>query len=212
MAGIGILGGTFDPPHYGHLLLAECAFRQLGLEKVLFIPAGDPYRKASRSVSSPHHRLAMTRLAIAGNPDFEVDPIEVERDGPSYTIDTLKALFLRGETRLTLILGADALEDLPYWRNHDQLQEMARIVVAPKGRSQAEIVEMAGIAGLRESPPVIDMPPVDISGSVIRTRVLQGKPVRYLLPDPVLFYLEEHGLYSGRGDDDEDNPIGEPVA
>lgn len=211
MPGIGILGGTFDPPHYGHLLLAECAFRQLGLEKVLFIPAGDPYRKSSRSVSAPRHRLAMTRLAIAGNPDFEVDPIEVERDGPTYTIDTLKALFLRGETGLTLILGADALEDLPFWRNHEQLQEMARIVVAPKGRSHAEIVEMGGIAGLRESPPIIDMPALDISGTVIRTRVREGMPVRYLLPDPVLFYLEEHGLYTGGDDGDEENPIGELV-
>lgn len=205
MAPIGILGGTFDPPHYGHLLLGECAYRQFGLEKVLFIPAGDPYRKASHRVSAPHHRLAMTRLAVQGNPDFEVDPLEVERDGPSYTIDTLKALHLRGDTDLVLILGADALEDMPHWRDHERLQDMARIVIAAKDRPAAEIVEMAGMAGLRGPLELVDMPPVGISGTTLRARLAEGRPCRYLLPDPVLFYIEEYALYS-RGD--EDNPIG----
>jgi len=211
MAPIGILGGTFDPPHYGHLLLAECAYRQFGLQKVLFIPAGDPYRKASRTVSAPHHRLAMVRLAVQGNPDFEVDDMEIERDGPTYTVDTLKALHLRGDADLVLVLGADALEDMPHWRDYERLQDMARIVVAAKGRSPAEVVELAGMAGFRETPAIVDMPRIGISATEIRNRVAEGRAVRYMLPDAVLYYLEEYGLYSGAGGS-EDNPIGEPVA
>jgi len=211
MAPIGILGGTFDPPHYGHLLLAECAYRQFGLAKVLFMPAGDPYRKASRTVSAPHHRLAMTRLAIQGNPDFEVDEMEVERDGPTYTIDTLKALHLRGDADLVLILGIDAIEDMPHWRDYERIPDLARVVVALKGRSHAEAVELAGMAGLRESPPIVDMPAIGISATEIRTRLAEARAVRYMLPDSVLFYAEEYGLYSGAGGS-EDNPIAEPVA
>ncbi|MGK2965709.1 MAG: nicotinate-nucleotide adenylyltransferase [Tepidiformaceae bacterium] len=192
---LGILGGTFDPPHFGHLLLGECARVQFGLERILFLPAGDPYRKTARAVTPASHRLAMTRIATAANLAFAVDDLEIRRTGPTYTIDTLEALHARGATELVLVLGSDALADLPNWKDHTRLQDLATIAIASKALDAATVATLAREAGLRETPALIEMPPVAISGTVIRARVAAGLPVRYLLPDAVLDYIAEHRLY-----------------
>ena len=125
----GFLGGTFDPPHFGHLFLAECARAQFALERVLFIPAGDPYRK-KRAMTPAAQRLEMTRLAVQGNPGFSVDDLEVRREGPTYTVDTLEELGARGEGAVVFIIGSDALADMRNWKDPRRIEELARLVVA----------------------------------------------------------------------------------
>ena len=180
-----ILGGTFDPPHVGHLVLAECARAQLGARKVVFIPAGDPYRKSDRAVSSAQHRLAMLRLAVAGNPAFAIDERELRREGPTYTVDTLEELRAEGHEHIVLVLGADAVADMPHWKQPDRIRELATLAVAPQDQQPP-------------APPwnlVVDMPPVSISSTLIRRRAASAKPIRYLVSDSVARYIAEHGLY-----------------
>ena len=192
---IGLLGGTFDPPHVGHLVLGECARVQLGLDRVCFMPAGDPWRKAGRDVSSATHRLAMTNLAIAGNRHFDLDEREVERIGPTYTVDTLRALHAQGLDDIVLILGSDALADMPAWREPDVITVLARLAVAPKGADQSEQAWLAAQAGLREPPIPVDMPPLPVSSTLVRERVRARLPIRYLVPEAVEEYIRLHGLY-----------------
>ncbi len=192
---IGLLGGTFDPPHLGHLVLGECARVQLGLDRVYFMPAGDPWRKARRGVSSATHRLAMTHLAIADNPDFHLDEREVERIGPTYTVDTLREMHVQGLDEVVLILGSDALADMPAWREPDVITALARLAVAPKGADESEQAWLAAQAGLREAPIPIDMPPLPVSSTLVRDRVRLGVPIRYLVPEAVEAYIDLHGLY-----------------
>ena len=128
-----LLGGTFDPPHIGHLLAGECARWQFGARQVVFVPAGDPYRKAGRPVSPAADRLAMTRLAILHNDAFVVDDREVRRPGPTYTVDTLREYHASGERDLVLVLGVDALADMPNWKEPAEMARLARIAVALKG-------------------------------------------------------------------------------
>lgn len=188
-----LLGGTFDPPHIGHLLAAESALALPGCKRVAFLPAGDPYRKAPSAASgdapSPVvHRVAMTRLAIAGNPAFFLDEREVHRAGPTYTADTLQELAAEGTTRPYLVLGADALADLPHWRDPNRIREAAAIVIAPRPG-----VDLAGCPY-----PVLDMPAVAISSTDIRRRVRDGLSIRYLVPEEVASYIGQHWLYRAR--------------
>lgn len=199
-----LLGGTFDPPHIGHLVLGECARAQFGAPTVLYIPAGDPWRKTAsvpapggapplepREVSPAEHRLAMIRLATASNPAFVVDEREIRRQGPSYTVDTLEELRAEGHDDLVLVLGADALADLPNWREPERIARLATLAVAPK----------PGSPPLPEGVPphvTIDMPPLAISSTALRERVAAGKPIRYLVPAEVERYIREHGLYVRR--------------
>ena len=192
---IGLLGGTFDPPHLGHLVLGECARVQLGLDRVYFMPAGDPWRKAGRGVSSATHRLAMTHLAIADNPDFHLDEREGERIGPTYTVDTLREMHVQGLDEVVLILGSDALADMPAWREPDVITALARLAVAPKGADESEQARLAAQAGLREAPIPIDMPPLPVSSTLVRDRVRLRVPIRYLVPEAVEAYIDLHGLY-----------------
>lgn len=192
---IAILGGTFDPPHIGHLLLAECVRHQFALESVVLLPAGQPYRKAWREVSPAQHRLAMTNLAAAEDPWLEVDEREVRRDGPTYTVDTLEALRAEGVEQPLLILGFDAVADMPNWKSPGRIAELARIVVALKGHDAAELAGLAWEAKLPYIPEAVDMPDIAVSGTLIRQRIGEGKPVRHLLPDPVLRYVHRHGFY-----------------
>ena len=185
---IGLLGGTFDPPHIGHLALAECARVQLGLDRVHFLPAGDPWRKAGAGVTPRGRRLAMTRLAIAGNPDFLLDAREIERDGPTYTVDTLRELRDEGVGGIALILGGDALADMPAWREPEAIAALATLAVAPRGDEQA--APAAGAAAV-----VVEMPPIALSSTLLRERVRAGKPIRYLTPEAVEAYIRGHGLY-----------------
>ena len=192
---IGVLGGTFDPPHVGHLVLGECARAQLGLERVYFMPAGDPWRKAGSGVSSSAHRLAMTHLAIADNPDFHLDEREVERIGPTYTVDTLRELHAQGMDDVVLILGSDALADMPAWREPDVIAALARLAVAPKEADGGEQAWLAAQVGFDTPPAIVEMPPLPISSTLVRERVREGMPIRYLVPAAVEEYITSHGLY-----------------
>ncbi|MBE7518851.1 MAG: nicotinate (nicotinamide) nucleotide adenylyltransferase [Thermoflexaceae bacterium] len=190
-----VFGGTFDPPHIGHLLAAECARWQAGAREVRFIPAGDPYRKAAREVSPAEDRLAMTRLAILHNDALTVDDREVLRRGPSYTADTLAEYHAEGEQNLVFVIGIDALADMPNWKLPARIGELARLLVALKGEDASAIAPLARAAGLARIPEPLDMPALGISGTLIRGRVRAGKPIRYLVSPAVAGYIEEHGLY-----------------
>jgi nicotinate-nucleotide adenylyltransferase len=192
---IGVLGGTFDPPHVGHLVLGECARAQLGLERVYFMPAGDPWRKAGSGVSSSAHRLAMTHLAIADNPTFHLDEREVERIGPTYTVDTLRELHAQGMDDVVLILGSDALADMPAWREPDVIAALARLAVAPKDADGGEQAWLAAQVGFDTPPAIVEMPPLPVSSTLVRERVREGMPIRYLVPAAVEEYITTHGLY-----------------
>lgn len=195
---IALLGGTFDPPHIGHLVLGECVRWQFDCDRVLFVPAGDPYRKtgtdtaenrraavaAPRIVTPGALRLAMVRLAIAENSCFVADGREVARPGPTYTVDTLRELHAEGCEDLLLVLGSDALADLPNWREPGEIRRLARIVVAAK--------EPGAQTGPFER---VEMPLLHISSTGIRARVAAGEPIRYLVPESVRQFIEHHGLY-----------------
>ncbi len=198
---VAVLGGTFDPPHIGHLVLAECVRSQFACERVLFIPAGEPYRKTGietpenvraplatrRMVSPAALRLEMCRLATEGDPAFAVDDREVRRPGASYTVETLESLHAGGATEIILVLGSDVLADLPNWRSPDRIDELARVVVAPKGFDEAP-----------DHPfPVVDMPRIGLSSTLIRARAAAGKSIRYLVPAPVEAFIRQQGLYTG---------------
>ena len=194
---VGILGGTFDPIHHGHLVIAEEAREALGLERVLLVPAADPPHKPTRRVSSPLHRLAMAELAIAGNPALAVSAIEVERGGASYTVETLEALAAGGIVDPWLILSAEALAGFPAWRQPDRILELCRLAVVPRGG-----YEMLDQAWVREHFPgretrvtFLPGPLLPISGSVVRRRAAAGRSVRYLVPDAVAHYIADHDLY-----------------
>ena len=142
---VGILGGTFDPPHIAHLILAEVAREQLNLDKVLFIPAGDPWRKSDRTVTSGSHRLAMTKLAIKGNAAFEIDDCEIRREGATYTVDTLRELRARlhPDDVLVFLVGQDALADMPHWRDPAGIAEAAVIAIAPRDGAPLPCTDLA---------------------------------------------------------------------
>lgn len=198
---VGILGGTFDPVHIGHLLLAECAREELGLERVIFVPAGRPWRKAAREVSPAEHRLAMLRLAVAGNDAFDVSTIEVEREGPSYTVETLEELRRRDpDASLFFIVGEDALADLPNWRQPQRILELATVAVAARtGEGPSLRQAEAMMPGLVARAVWLRMPVIEISATGIRERVRLGLSIRYRVPAAVEAYIREHGLYVARG-------------
>jgi nicotinate-nucleotide adenylyltransferase len=194
---LGILGGTFDPIHHGHLAIAEDAREVLGLERVLFVPAGLPPHKRERPVTPAGHRLAMVELAIAGNPCFAASRIEVDRDGPSYTADTLEAMHAAGGRDLWFILSGEALAGLPAWHRPARVLELARLAVVPRGGVAAP--DPAWIEqhfpGRADRFTFLSGPLLPISGSVVRRRVAAGRSIRYLVPDPVARYIAEHQLY-----------------
>ena len=190
---LGILGGTFDPPHVGHLILAELAREQLGLDKVRFIPAGDPWRKSFREVTPAERRLEMTLLAVAGNDAFDVDAREVRREGPSYTVETLRELRLELELtdEIFFLAGEDALADLPWWREPAAIAALAWIVVAPR-----EGVELrTDLPFPAERLLRLEMPYIGISSTDLRRRAQQRLSLRYLTPPAVEAYIYDHGLY-----------------
>jgi nicotinate-nucleotide adenylyltransferase len=185
----GILGGTFDPPHLAHLVAAETAYRQLGLDVVTFLPAGVPWQKAGHPVSKPEHRWELTRLATEDVEYFAADPRELRRDGPTYTIDTL-ATFPPDEN-LLLLLGNDAAAGLPTWHRFEELVARVEIVVAPRPGTGREEVERA----VGRKVQWLAMPALEISGTMIRQRVAARESVRFLVPDRVWHYIVEHELY-----------------
>jgi len=196
---LGVLGGTFDPPHIGHLILAEEARLALSLGQVLFVPAGAPWRKAGQELSAREDRLAMVRLAVGDNPPFAVSTLEIEREGPSYTAETLAALSqqLAGDSELFFILGQDSLADLHNWRQPRQIISLARLAVATRTAwepAQAQALEKE-LPGISQRLVWLDMPRIDISSTAVRERVRQGLSIRYWVPPAVEEYIRQHGLY-----------------
>ncbi|MFN0147024.1 MAG: nicotinate-nucleotide adenylyltransferase [Dehalococcoidia bacterium] len=186
-----LLGGTFDPPHIGHLFLAECTRAQFG-GRVVFLPAGDPWRKTTGAVGGRREltpaalRLEMVRLAVRGNRAFSVDDREVRRAGPSYTVDTLRELRAEGDADLVLIVGSDALADMPNWREAAAIPELARVAVALKAGAEVALPAWA---------TAVEMPPLPVSSTLIRSRAAAGLPIRYLVPEPVRRFIAREGLY-----------------
>ena len=198
---IGVMGGAFDPIHVGHLAIAEESREVLGIETVLFIPTGSPPHRAT-AVASADHRLAMTGAAIAGNPGFRLSRIEVDRPGPSYTLDTLTQLAEQvraggGVPDLVLILSAETFHDLPRWHEPRRILELARVAVAPRvGHPTPDRVWLAArFPGLEDRVTYLEGPRLGVSSTAIRARRAAGRSIRYLVPAPVVAYIEEHGLY-----------------
>ena len=185
---IGLFGGSFDPVHHGHLIVARVAAETLGLAEVRFVPAREQPFKVGRHGAGARHRAEMLQLAIAEAPGFAVEPAELERAGPSYTVDTLRALRDREPgIELTLLLGADAAAELGAWHSAAELPGLARIVVF--ARPGSPVPQSPLIAGS------IRVPALDISATEIRRRVREGRPIRYWVPDPVAEYIARHELY-----------------
>ena len=196
---IGVLGGTFDPIHIGHLILAEEARARLNLAEVLFVPAGQPWLRVDSPISPAEHRVEMVRLAIADKPYFKLSTMEIERVGPSYTVDTIAELKaqLGAEDELFFILGWDNLAELPQWNQPSRLIAMCRLVTVPRpGYPPPDLKALEVlIPGLSQRVMLMDKPERDISASVIRSRVAQGLPIHHLVPEPVNRYIKEHELY-----------------
>jgi nicotinate-nucleotide adenylyltransferase len=186
----GLLGGTFDPPHIAHLLAGEVAYRQLGLDRVVFIPAGSPWQKAGRKVSSARHRWEMSHRAVDGVDYFEADEREVHRDGWTYTADTLDTFDPAEE--LVLILGADAARGLPTWQRSADVLARARVAVVPRPG-----VERSDVDSLVKVERWLDMPALPVSGTLIRQRAASGLGIRFLVTERVYQYLDEQNLYRG---------------
>lgn len=197
---IGVLGGTFDPIHNGHLIIAEAARARLNLTEILFVPAGLPWLRMDSPMAAAEHRVQMVRLAIGDKPYFKLSTMEIERAGPSYAVDTiaeLKGQFGGGD-ELFFILGWDSLAELPKWREPERLIKMCHLVAIPRpGYPQPDLKSLeATIPGLAQRAILLDKPEVDISGSVIRNRVAQGLSIGQLVPEPVDRYIREQGLYT----------------
>lgn len=192
---VGILGGTFDPVHIAHLRLAEEARECLRLDEVLFLPAGDPWRKTSRPITSAEHRLAMLRLAVAENEDFGISDLELRRPGPSYTADTLAVLAgERLDDEFWFIVGADALADLPNWHEPARIVEHAMLAVAPRELQEANVAAL-NVPGIAARIVTFPMTRLDVSATDIRARVAAARSIRYLVPPAVERYIAEHRLY-----------------
>ena len=195
---LGILGGTFDPVHRGHLALARAAREELDLGQVVFVPAGQPWRKAGRRVTSHEERVAMLRLAVEGEDAFEVETLEVERPGPSYTVETLEALREeRPGAELYFIMGEDALVDLPNWVRPERILELVKLAVARRAGAASEALREATrrLPGLTERVIWLGMSPVEVSATEIRERVRADLPIGEMVPAAVEAYIREHGLY-----------------
>ena len=196
---VGILGGTFDPIHLGHLVMAEEARLRLELDKVLFVPAEQQWLKVGGAIAAPHQRLEMVRLAINSNPFFKLSVVEMERSGPSYTVDTLAALHdqLGAGAELYFILGWGSLAELPQWREPAQIVQRCQLVAIPRpGYTPPDLESLElDITGISQSTILLDMPVIGISSSEVRRRISQGLSIHYLVPEAVARYIQEQGLY-----------------
>jgi nicotinate-nucleotide adenylyltransferase len=198
LTAVGILGGTFNPPHLAHMVCASEARAQLSLDLVLLVPTGVPPHKEMEEEPGRAHRLEMCRLAADGHGDWlEVSSIEIDRDGPSYTVDTLGEInATRPGDELTFIVGGDMAWSLPSWHQPQTILELAAVAVAERAGARREEVRVR-LAGMRGAERIryIDVPRLDISSSALRRRVREGRPIDYLVPDAVADYIERQGLY-----------------
>lgn len=195
---LGILGGTFDPIHHGHLVAAQEALYRLELERVLFVPAGSPPHKPALPISPAVHRVQMVELAIAGRPDFARSRVDVDRPGPHYTVDALALLREQWgpEALFFFIVGTDSLAELPAWHRPDRLVTMAELAVVERPGVAVDLAELERhLPGLAAHLHWVPMPGLEISSSDLRARVRAGRPISYLLPAAVEQYIREQRLY-----------------
>lgn len=193
---LGVMGGTFDPIHHGHLVAASEAQSRFDLDEVVFVPTGQPWQKADRAVSPAEHRYLMTVVATASNPRFTVSRVDIDREGPTYTIDTLRDLHAaRPDDELFFITGADALAQILSWKDVDELWELAHFIgVTRPGYELSE-------SGLPDEKVTLqEVPAMAISSTDCRDRVADGEPVWYLVPDGVVQYINKHALYTHDGE------------
>jgi nicotinate-nucleotide adenylyltransferase len=195
----GILGGTFDPIHNGHLAIAEEARAYLNLTEVLFLPSGRPWMKSERTISPANHRIEMIQLAIEGRPYFKLSTIETDRQEPSYSVDTVTTLKAQATeaSDLYFILGWDSLAALSSWKEPSKLIEMCFLVAIPRpGYSRPDMKKLeAEIPGISKKVILLDKPRMNISATEIRNRVAQGLPIGRLVPEAVVKYIKENGSY-----------------
>jgi nicotinate-nucleotide adenylyltransferase len=195
---VGVMGGTFDPVHHGHLVAASEVQNVFGLDQVVFVPTGRPWQKAERHITDPEHRYLMTVVATAANPGFTVSRVDIDRPGDTYTIDTLRDLRAQyPDADLFFITGADALQTILTWKDNQEIFELAHFVGVTR---PGHTLETAGLPADRVT--LIEVPAMSISSSDCRSRVGAGQPVWYLVPDGVVQYINKYALYTG-GDGDE---------
>jgi len=193
---VGVMGGTFDPIHHGHLVAASEVQSWFGLDEVVFVPTGQPYQKADRDVSAAEHRYLMTVIATASNPRFRVSRVDIDRGGPTYTIDTLRDLHAElPDAELYFITGADALGDILGWRDPEQLFELAHFVGCTRPGYDMDSSTLEGMPADRLT--IVEIPALAISSTDCRARTAKGEPVWYLVPDGVVQYIAKHRLYQG---------------
>lgn len=190
---LGVMGGTFDPVHHGHLVAASEVQNLFSLDEVAFVPSGQPWQKAGKLVSSAEHRYLMTVIATASNPRFWVSRVDIDRPGPTYTIDTLRDLAAQHpDAELFFITGADALEQIVSWKDADELFALAHFVGVTRPGYVLSDDHLP-----RDAVSLVEVPAMAISSSACRERVLAGRPVWYLVPDGVVQYIGKHRLYRG---------------
>lgn len=194
---VGVFGGTFDPIHIGHLALAEQCREQCRLDEVWFVPAAQPPHKRASLISAGKLRRDMVEFAIAGNSTFRVSTVELDREGPSFTVTTLEQLQAQSR-ELFLLIGADSLKDLAHWREPTRILELATVVAVNRGdQPLPEITELRAACGdlVDSRIMMIEMPGIELSATDIRARCASGRSIRYLVPRAVEVYIQEHGLY-----------------
>ena len=195
---IGLFGGTFDPPHLGHLILASEAQAQLELTRLLWVLTPEPPHKQEQVITAIEHRLAMVKLAIQDNPSFELSRLELDRPGPHYTLDTVQLIAQQNPAaEIVPIIGGDSLRDLPTWHEPKELLYACHwvgVMRRPSDSADLEALERE-LPGIRSKVHYVDAPLLEIASREIRSRIARGKTVRYYLPQPVYEYIEEHHLY-----------------
>jgi nicotinate-nucleotide adenylyltransferase len=191
---VGVMGGTFDPIHHGHLVAASEVQAWFDLDEVVFVPTGDPWQKSDRVVTPAEHRYLMTVIATASNPRFSVLRVDIDRAGPTYTVDTLRDLKVTmPDAELYFITGADALADIFTWRAADDLFELAQFVGCTRPGHEMDPATLAAIPSDRVT--MVEIPALAISSTDCRSRTRRGEPVWYLVPDGVVQYIAKHHLY-----------------
>jgi nicotinate-nucleotide adenylyltransferase len=202
---IGVMGGTFDPVHHGHLVAASEVQAWFGLDEVVFVPTGQPWQKQERLVSAAEDRYLMTVIATASNPRFWVSRVDIDRDGPTYTIDTLRDLRAElPDADLYFITGADALSDIFTWRDADELFELAHFVGCTRPGFTMDRSTLTGIPD--DKLTIVEIPALAISSSDCRSRRMRGEPVWYLVPDGVVQYITKYALYAPESNQTEPKP------
>jgi nicotinate-nucleotide adenylyltransferase len=202
---IGLFGGTFDPPHAGHLIVAQDAALALGLDRILFIPAAQPPHKRAAAVTAAAVRVRMLELAVAQDRRFGIDRLELERGGASYTVDTLRALHgAQPGVQLTLLVGADQYAEFPTWREPDEIRRLARLAVLMRGGASGAEAESSGswrpsVSEMAGGVLSVAVTRIDISSTAVRRRVAEGLPIRYLVPPAVERFIFENRLYGRNG-------------